>query len=126
MSMKNLPSESKFFVADVLPKRIMNVITNKKLLSTPSHPYNTTFKTAKDLLLHIVFNVNCEVFSASPVIYLNCASRFPVVITIFDIFAGVTGAGGTGVPLAVKANFFQKHCGSNFSKQTVVSHITHI
>ena len=36
---KNVPSESEFVFSD-LPKRTMNVTTNKKLLSTPSKPYN--------------------------------------------------------------------------------------
>ena len=39
----------RFLFGDDLPKRIMNVITNKKLFSMPSKPYNTFFKTSKNL-----------------------------------------------------------------------------
>ena len=45
---KNVPSESEFLFGDDLPKRIMNVTTNKKLFSVPSKPYNTSFKTSKN------------------------------------------------------------------------------
>ena len=44
---KNVPSESEFLFGDDLPKRIMNVTTNKKLFSMPPKPYNTSFKTSK-------------------------------------------------------------------------------
>ena len=46
---KNMPSESEFLYGDNLPKRIMNVTTNKKLFSMPSKSYNTSFKTSKNL-----------------------------------------------------------------------------
>ena len=45
---KNVPSDSEFLFGDDLPKRIMN-ITNKKLFSMASKPYNTPFKTSKNL-----------------------------------------------------------------------------
>ena len=48
-SRKNKPSESEFLFGDNLAKRIMNVTTNKKLFSMPSKPYNTSFKTSKNL-----------------------------------------------------------------------------
>ena len=45
---KNVPSDSEFLFGNDLPKRIMN-ITNKKLFSMASKPYNTPFKTSKIL-----------------------------------------------------------------------------
>ena len=45
---KNVPSDSEFLFGNDLPKRIMN-ITNKKLFSMASKPYNTPFKTSKNL-----------------------------------------------------------------------------
>ena len=46
---KNVSSESEFLFGDDLPKRIMNVTTNKKLLRMLSNPYNTSFKSSKNL-----------------------------------------------------------------------------
>ena len=45
---KNVPSESEFLFGDDLPKRIMNLTTNKKLFNTPSNSFNT-FKNSKNL-----------------------------------------------------------------------------
>ena len=42
-------SESEILLGDDLPKRIMNVTTKKKLFSMTSKPYNTSFKTSKNL-----------------------------------------------------------------------------
>ena len=39
---KNVPSESESFFGGELPKRIMNITTNKKLFSMPLKPYNTS------------------------------------------------------------------------------------
>ena len=47
---KNVPSESEFLFGDDLPKRIMNVTTNK-LFGLPSKPYNTCFKISKIVLI---------------------------------------------------------------------------
>ena len=44
---KNGPCESEFLFGDDLPKRIMNITTNK-LFTMPSKPY-TSFKTSKNL-----------------------------------------------------------------------------
>ena len=46
---KNVPSKSEFLFGDNLPKRIMNVTTNKKLFRMPSKPHNISFKTSKNL-----------------------------------------------------------------------------
>ena len=45
---KNVPSESEFIFGD-LPKRIMNITTNKKLFSMPPKPCNISIKTSKNL-----------------------------------------------------------------------------
>ena len=42
-----MPSESESLFGGELPKRIMNITTNK-LFSMPSKPYNTSFKTSKN------------------------------------------------------------------------------
>ena len=44
---KNVPSDLEFLFEGNLPKRIINFMTNKKLFSTQSKPYNTSFKTSK-------------------------------------------------------------------------------
>ena len=50
---KNVPADSEFLSGDDLPKRIMNVIANKKLFSTSKtsfQSYNPSFKSSKNLL----------------------------------------------------------------------------
>ena len=56
---KNVPSESEFLFGDNLPKRIVNVITNKKLFSTSSKPYDNSFKTSKYLRRFPQISRNC-------------------------------------------------------------------
>ena len=56
---KNVPSQSEFLFGDDLPKRIMNVTTNKKLFSMPSKPYNISFKTSKNLCQFPQIPGNC-------------------------------------------------------------------
>ena len=49
---KNVPADSEFLFGDDLPKRIMNVTTNKKLFSTSKtsfQSYNSSFKSSKNL-----------------------------------------------------------------------------
>ena len=56
---KNVPSESDFLSGDHLPKRIMNVTTDKNLFSMSSKPYNTSFKTSKNLCQFPQIPWNC-------------------------------------------------------------------
>ena len=56
---KNVSSESEFLFGDDLPRRIMNVTTNKNLFSMSSKPYNTSFKTSKNLCQFPQIPWNC-------------------------------------------------------------------